>query len=58
MVMEAVSMTYQIIDEFDTVEKLINYLKTFPPETKVCGVGGGDVTVTRQTNYPNCLWFE
>ena len=51
-------MTYQIIDEFDTVEKLINYLKTFPPETKVCGVGGGDVTVTRQTNYPNCLWFE
>lgn len=46
------------LEAFDTVGELIDYLKTFPPETKVCGIGGGKVTVDQQDNYPNCLWFE
>ena len=44
--------------ECSTVKELIEYLRTFDGEMKVCGIGGGEVTITKQSNYPDILWFE
>lgn len=54
-------MKPQIIEScagFSTVGDLINYLQSFSPDTVVCGIGGGEVTVSQQIDYPDCLWFE
>lgn len=48
----------EVVKSCATVEELIDYLSKFPKSMKVCGVGGGDVTVDWIEEYPDRLWFE
>lgn len=48
------TVTYTI----EEVDDLIQLLKNFPGDYKVCNVLGGPVTVTLQPKDPETIWFE
>ena len=51
-------MGVSVLNEASTVKELINLLMLFNDDVKVCGIGGGPITITQDDKYPNTLWFE
>lgn len=43
---------------FSTVGELLAYLQAFRSDMRICGIGGGCVTITEEYDYPERLWFE